>query len=615
MGPMIGSRRRSDSATAVRLSVATRLLLANLAMLVGIIVLFTTLIYADVSRAQMMQETERVRSSALALATSDPLREAMAAGAADDLLASTAEQFRRSSGFDRVAILSADASAAIGRADQQDEDELRPERLPQVSRAFGGETVSNYDEGLLYAASPIFGEDGQEVLGVAVVSQTESAVRGNLEPRVLWLLGVGAVALVLGGIATAITAKGLRRVTGNYGAVELGRVLDHHHSVLHAVSEGLLLVDRKEGIVLRNAEACALLGLPADDPSRPLSFEEARLPESLDALLRSGRPARDEIHYTDSHVLVVNQQSTAGLGDGGNPGSSGAGTWVVTMRDHTELQRLTGELVSVRGFSESLRSQAHEYANRLHMIVSLIETGRTAEALEFASGELEDVARPSRAGLGGFDHPVLSALLLTKMAQAHERGSRLEVRTEGLAEQPEGDDRDLVTVLGNLIDNALEAVGAIDLPAERKLVRVSISGSSVRGWTLEVADDGPGIPEDLLDDIFTRGWSTKHADAGPASWDRVTEAAGEGAGEDPAEGERRPLGRGVGLALVVQAVRRLGGAIDVRGAGEEPGDLAGAAFTVWIPGTPPAPGGNRRPGQEAARPAHAHAGQEDERSS
>ena len=87
------------------------------------------------------------------------------------------------------------------------------------------------------------------------------------------------------------------------------------------------------------------------------------------ASLAPGRTTRDEIHLTDRRVLVVNCAPV-------RSGDRAHGT-VVTLRDHTDLQALTGELDSVRGFAESLRSQAHEAANRLHTVVSLVELGRT----------------------------------------------------------------------------------------------------------------------------------------------------------------------------------------------------------------------------------------------
>ena len=316
-----------------------------------------------------------------------------------------------------------------------------------------------------------------------------------------------------------------------------------------------------------------MLGMSDQRARTPVPLQDIDLDHSLKALLAEGRYARDEIHYTTRRILVVNQQ----------PASTAPDTWVMTMRDHTELQELIGELVSVRSFSESLRSQTHEYANRLHMIVSLVETGSFDEAVEFATREIEQAERPADNLLDGFDHPVLSALLLTKMSQAAEQGIRMELDTDELRGSITADDRDLVTIVGNLVDNAFDAVSVETVPPDRRTVRVRFSGAGDSGLVIEVSDDGPGIAEDSLDDVFERGWSTKH----------------DGVAGDTGAGRLEHTSRGVGLSLAVQAVRRMKGAIDVQASGTELVDeaeladmappLSGALFTVWVPGAPQEP--------------------------
>ncbi|WP_232482997.1 sensor histidine kinase [Brevibacterium yomogidense] len=418
------------------------------------------------------------------------------------------------------------------------------------------------------ASSEVTADEEARVVGAAVVGLSPDGIRADFAPqaRTIWLMG--GLTVLLGVTANWVTLRGLRRVTGDYGTKELGAVLDYYSSVLRAVSEGLVLVDRSQGVVFFNSEAAELLGMPDQRARTPVPLQELDLDYSLKALLSEGRYARDEIHYTTRRILVVNQQ----------PASMSPDTWVMTMRDHTELQELIGELVSVRSFSESLRSQTHEYANRLHMIVSLVETGSFDEAVAFATREIEQAERPADNLLDGFDHPVLSALLLTKMSQAAESGIRMELDTEELRGSITADDRDLVTIVGNLVDNAFDAVSAEAVPADRRTVRVRFSGAGASGLVIEVSDDGPGIPDDALESVFERGWSTKH--------DGATAGAGAGRLEHAS--------RGVGLSLAVQAVRRMHGAIDVQGSGAELCDeaeladmvppLRGALFTVWVPG-------------------------------
>jgi sensor histidine kinase regulating citrate/malate metabolism len=225
---------------------------------------------------------------------------------------------------------------------------------------------------------------------------------------------------------------------------------------------------------------------------------------------------------------------------------------VVTLRDHTELQALTGELDSVRAFAESLRAQAHEAANRLHTTVSLIELGRGQDAVEFATAELASAQQLTDRVVDAVEEPVLAALLLGKTATAHERGVRLEIdpgTAVGATGIPSGE---LVTIVGNLLDNAIDAALAGDAPRE---VHVAAWVDDGR-LEIVVEDSGPGVAEEQVPRLFERGWSTKTA----------AQTAAQTAGP----------GRGLGLALVDQAVRRNGGTIDVR-----PGP--GARFTVSLP--------------------------------
>ena len=158
---------------------------------------------------------------------------------------------------------------------------------------------------------------------------------------------------------------------------------------------------------LVNDEAKRLLDLDGSAVGREVA--ELGFPESLTRTVLATDLRSDEIHLIDDAVLVVNTAPASWQG-------REVGT-VVTLRDHTEIQAVAGELDTVRGLAESLRSQNHEAANRLHTVVSLVEMGRTADAVDFATGEL--AGRPAAhrpGGRLGLD-PVVSALLLGKTAR------------------------------------------------------------------------------------------------------------------------------------------------------------------------------------------------------
>jgi sensor histidine kinase regulating citrate/malate metabolism len=247
------------------------------------------------------------------------------------------------------------------------------------------------------------------------------------------------------------------------------------------------------------------------------------------------------VHVSGGRVLVVNQ---APARSGRSVGS------VVTLRDHTELQTLTGERDSMRAFAESLRAQAHEAANRLHTTVSLIELGRGQDAVTFATAELASAQQLTDRVVDAVEEPVLAALLLGKTATAHERGVRLEI-DPGTAVGATGiPSVELVTIVGNLLDNAIDAALTGEPPREVQFA-AWVDGDRLE---IRVEDSGPGVPEEARTRLFERGWSTKGAaDASP-----------------------KGLGRGIGLALVAQAIRRTNGSITVR-----PGP--GAQFSVSLP--------------------------------
>ena len=133
---------------------------------------------------------------------------------------------------------------------------------------------------------------------------------------------------------------------------------------------------------------------------------------------------------------------------------------MVTLRDHTELEALTGELDRVQGFSDALRAQAHESANRMHTVISLIELGETEHALTFAVVGAADRAGLADRVLEGVGNPAVAALLLAKSAQAAERGIELTVRPGSYLPPDAAPDQELVTIVGNLVDNAFDVLAA-----------------------------------------------------------------------------------------------------------------------------------------------------------
>ncbi|MEU6294133.1 sensor histidine kinase [Streptomyces erythrochromogenes] len=514
-------------------------LFAMQVLLVAVVVAGCAVFAYATARGQAEEAAARQAGAvARAVADSPSVREAVRGAARGNdpsaELQPYAQKVRLDSGVDFVTIMAPDGR----RWTHPDPLRIGEPFLGNTAPALRGETFSETYTGTLgpsiRVVTPL--EDDGRIVGLVSAGITVRAVSDRLGAQLAALVWVAGGALALGGAGTYVVNARLRRHTHGMNAAELSRMYDYHQAALHGVREGLLMLDGQRRITLINDAGRELLGLPGDVTGTGAA--DLGLPAPLTGVLLADRPRVDEVHLTADRVLVVNSSPVAG---GGRRGT------VVTLRDHTELQALTGELDHERGFTQALRSQAHEAANRLHTVVSLIELGRAQEAVDFATAELELAQALTDEVVSAVGEPVLVALLLGKAAQAHERGVELVVTADSRSLADLGGlppARDLVTVLGNLIDNAVDAVTAV--PGARIAVTLRPERDEL---LLRVADNGPGLPEGV--DVFRRGWSGK----------------GEG--------------RGLGLALVAQVAQRYGGAVV---AAQGPG--GGAEFTVRLPTAP-----------------------------
>ena len=496
---------------------------------------FSNAIAANEDAAQ-----DEVLGVARAVAAAPTVREALASADPSAVLQPLAERIRRDTGTDFVVIMTPDGI----RYTHPDPAQIGGHFRGTIAAAAEGGTVTETFTGTLgpsvRAVVPV--QDGEEVDGLVAVGRTVAHVSQEMTQQLPILLGTTAVALVLAGAGSWFASRWLRRSTHDLGPAELSRMYEYYDAVLHAVREGLLLLDGGGRLQLFNDEARRLLGLPDDAVGR--CVDDVGLPDALGAALVEGAERTDEIFLTDDRVVVVNQATARWA-------RQRLGT-VVTLRDHTELRALVTELKTIRGFADALSAQAHESANQMHTVVSLIELGRAEQALHFATSRLADTQHLTDVVLDGIGDPALAALVLGKHAEAAERGVELRVGDD--IDLPAGvaDPRDLVTILGNLVDNAIDAAAGGSAPRWVRMDAraVMAADGSSEEIELRIADSGPGLLPELSKKAFQRGWSTKPRD--------------------------RPHGRGIGLALVAQAVHRNHGSVETSNDG-------GAVFTVHLP--------------------------------
>ena len=525
---MSGSRLREASVARQVLALQVGVVLVLVAGSLG-------LAAYDARRDARADATQRALVVAQAVADSPTVLSALDSPEPSTTLQPYAEQVRLDTDVDFVVVMGLDRT----RFTHPEPSNIGKPFVGDLGTAPEGEPFTQQYTGSLgpsmRAVVPV--RDGDQVVALVSVGITIAAIDRRLRDDLALIL-VSALAVLLVGLAGAwLVGRRLRRQTHGLGEAEITRMYEYYTAVLHAVREGLLLLDPEGRVQLANDEARRLLDLPDDVVGRPL--DDLGLAPALVAAARGRTASPDDIYLAGDRALVVS--SAPASWEGREVGA------VVTLRDHTELRTVTGELDVVRGLTETLRSQNHESANRLHTVVSLIEMGRPAEAVEFATEELQLAQRLTDRVVSAVGDPVVAALLLGKSAEAAERGIELEVDGQ-LGQVGDLPARDLVTVLGNLVDNAFDAVAG---RAERR-VHVHLSGQDGRPRVV-VGDSGEGLSAEDSQKALTRGWTTKASGA---------------------------VGRGVGLALVAQVARRHGGEVTV---GSSP--LGGAEFSVTLGGT------------------------------
>ena len=365
----------------------------------------------------------------------------------------------------------------------------------------------------------------------------ESKISAQLRDDLPVLLIPPAMGLGLGVLGSFLLARRIKRQTFGLEPNEIATLLEQREAMLHGIREGTVATDKAGRVTLVNDEAKRLLEL--DDSALGRQLTDIVPAGHAREVLAGNIDDPDQIVLVNDRMLVANRMPV-------NVRGRAVGA-VVTLRDRTELDKLMRELNDVRSLADALRAQEHEFSHRLHVVAGLIELGRNDEAVRYINHSSLVHQALVASIVESIGEPTILALLLGKAAVASERGIELRV-TEGtrLPEDYQGA-RDLVTVVGNLVDNALDSVAS---SLGSGWIEVTIRNEA-DGVLIEVRDSGPGVDPDVVDEIFRDGFTTKVA---------------TGTGR-----------RGLGLALVSQTVRRRpGGFVNVTNEG-------GALFKAFLP--------------------------------
>lgn len=507
-------------------------LLIVLAVLVGVIA---------ISLAQSAQTFERVEgrralSAAETLAAMPAVRSLLpvAEPRLGSALPAVAESVRTVSGSS-FAILARPDRAIITSPDPSQLGELLPlgESSVLSGRSWTGEVNMDGTTSLV-AHVPVLDDRGQTV-GIAAVGREYPSTWERLGQAVPNLLTYLGVSLALGTAGSLLLARRVKRQTLGLEPEEIAGLVEHREAMLHGVKEGVIALDPQQRITLTNDSARQLLGLPLDCVGR--SLDELDLMPQLREVLTRDQADADRLVLVGERVVVFNRMPMRSRGR--VIGS------VTTLRDRTELSSLEKELGATRTTTDTLRAQTHEFANQLHTISGLIQLGEYDEVVNFVDGVSLSRTRLYDDVTSRVQDPAVAALLIAKASLAAERNVALElVEGSGLGRADDELSRDLTTVVGNLVDNALDAVTG----APAATVRILLEDTADQ-VIVTVKDSGPGVAVQSLEDIFTQGFTTKTS--------------------------QNDGGRGFGLALTRLVCLRRNGEVSVHNDG-------GAVFTARL---------------------------------
>ena len=385
---------------------------------------------------------------------------------------------------------------------------------------------------------PIFANSGK-VIGVVSVGYlqetVESVTEGYLQRVLLWVFGL----FLLGGIGTWLIARNVKQSIFGLEPVEIARLFRERNAILDSIREGVVAINDKGQVTMLDHEAAKMLKIPPE--SGIGTSIESILPQTrMLEVLKSGEEQFDQEMIIGDIEVIVNRVP---IWQNGRV----AGV-VSSFRRKDEIDRMAQELTQIQEYSEVLRTQTHEYSNKLHTLAGLIQLGSHQEALDLIGRETSGYQELLGTLAETVPEPLLSAIILGKYNRAQELRINFQLDPESrMIDIPKKINREkIVTILGNLLENALEAAQENTSGKRTVLLSMTDFGNDL---IFEVEDSGSGIEDESVDLSLQHGFTTKSG-----------------------------TGRGIGLSLVHENLKYLGGHLTVVRS-----SLGGMRFTIYIP--------------------------------
>lgn len=380
---------------------------------------------------------------------------------------------------------------------------------------------------------PVFSETGEQLGAVAVGISADNVKERVEESRHIIYIGVG-VGVLVGIIGAILLARHIKKSLFGLEPHRIAKILEERNTMLQSVKEGIIAVDKEANVTLINNEAKRLFkksGLEEDFIGKDV---ELYMPNSrIKEVLQKGEVQLNEEQNIYGITIVTNRVPLYVKGE-----IVGA---IATFRDKTEIRKLAEELTGIRLYAEALRAQSHEFMNKMHVVLGLTHMKQYEELQKYISGMVSEHQYEIGGIMKRIKSPVFAGFLLGKLSYAREKNIKLIISEDSYMPEIEDESitHELITIVGNLIDNALEAVAN----CEKKQVEVKIQYGDT--LIITVQDTGKGIQEEEIGALFTKGYSTK--------------------GDN----------RGYGLYLVTESIQRINGEIHVY-------SLVGKGTTITI---------------------------------
>jgi len=400
----------------------------------------------------------------------------------------------------------------------------------------GNENVS-VNHGVLAEALRVFTpvyDDQHRQIGVVAIGISLNKVDQEISRSrwgVIWTVLFSAL---MGTLGTWGLVHLLKRILFGLEPYEISALFEQRQAMLQSLKEGVIAIDSQGRVTMINHTARQILLLPTHSAEMP---HHVPMLASLRRVSQTGKALQDQEIDCNGRLLLCNtfpvKSQNAVIGA------------ISTFRDKTEIRELMQRMDGMVSYVDALRTHSHEFMNKLHVILGLLHMKRYDKLEEYIIQTAQNYQTDIGAIQNKIKSPVIAGFLLGKINRAKEAGISLTLAEE--CQVPDTPNTEhvtvLITVLGNLIENALDAM------ADQPEGEISLLMHYQNGWlSCEISDDGPGIDPSRLAHIFTKGFSTK--------------------GEN----------RGVGLFLARQQLEKLGGEIVVE---SEPGVFT--QFFVQIP--------------------------------